>query len=104
MVDSFYENKDAYLRNSPILHAEKIKTPLLTWAGKNDGNVKPEQSTALYIAMRKLNKTHIMLQYPNQGHILTAALAQEDLSKKTIEWFDHFLKNNAPAAWIVNRK
>ena len=104
MVDSFYENKYAYLRNSPILQAEKIKTPLLTWAGKNDGNVKPEQSTALYIAMRRLNKTHVMLQYPNQGHILTAALAQEDLSKKTMEWFDHYLKNNAPASWIMNRE
>lgn len=103
MVYSFYEDKDAYLSNCPILNADKINTPLLTWAGKDDVNVKPEQSMALYLALRRLNKTHIMLQYPKQRHILSEPLAQEDLSKKTMEWFDYYLKNKSPASWIVKQ-
>ena len=33
MGKSFYEDKDAYFKNSPILHADNIKTPILTWQG-----------------------------------------------------------------------
>lgn len=102
MVSSFYQDKDSYFRNCPILHADNINTPLLTWAGKNDVTVNTEQSTAIYIALRRLGKKHIMLQYPNEEHILSSAASQEDLSIKTLEWFDFYLKKNSPANWISN--
>ncbi|MBP1222347.1 S9 family peptidase [Flavobacterium sp. 1355] len=101
MRASLYEDQSAYLKNSPILHAKQINTPLLTWTGKNDENVKAEQSTAFYLSLRRLKKKHIMLQYPNQGHILSSAAAQEDLSRKTIEWFDYYLKKSSSPKWII---
>lgn len=101
MNRSFYQDKDSYLRNSPILNAEKINTPLLTWTGKNDQTVKPEQTMAFFVALRRLQKTHIMLQYPNEQHSLSSDIAQEDLSRKTIEWFDYYLKKEKPADWIL---
>ena len=100
MGASFYEDKSAYFRNSPILNAENINTPLLTWTGQNDQSVRPEQSTAFYLALRRLGKKHVMLQYPNQGHILSSAASQEDLSRKTLEWFDYYLKKKNPPDWI----
>lgn len=100
MGSSLYEDKAAYIRNSPLLNAEKINTPLLLWTGKNDINVKPEQSTAFYLALRRLNKKCIMLQYPDQGHILASPLAQEDLNNKIMDWLDYYLKGSLPKEWF----
>lgn len=101
MKASLYEDQSAYLKNSPILHTQNINTPLLTWTGKNDENVKTEQSIAYYLALRRLGKKHIMLQYPDEAHILSSAAAQKDLSRKIIEWFDYYLKKSSPPKWII---
>lgn len=100
MGTSLYENKEAYIRNCPLLNADKIITPILLWTGKNDNNVQPEQSTAFYLALRRLNKTAVMLQYPDEGHILAGSGAQEDLNNKIMQWFDYYLKGNQAAQWM----
>jgi dipeptidyl aminopeptidase/acylaminoacyl peptidase len=102
MKGSFYEDKESYLRNSPVFNADKVKTPILIWTGKNDNNVKPEQSTAFFLALRRLNKKSIMLQYPNEGHTLLSLTAQEDLNRKVMEWFDYYLKGEYPKEWITS--
>jgi dipeptidyl aminopeptidase/acylaminoacyl peptidase len=51
MKGSFYEDKESYLRNSPVFNADKVNTPVLIWTGKNDNNVKPEQSTAFFLGL-----------------------------------------------------
>lgn len=100
MGASLYEDKAAYIRNSPLLNAEKVNTPVLIWTGKNDNNVRPEQSASLYLALRRLNKKAVMLQYPGEGHILTDAHAQEDLNNKIMQWFDYYLKGHEPKDWM----
>ena len=102
MNGSFYEDKESYLRNSPVLNADKVNTPILIWTGKNDNNVKPEQSTAFFLALRRLNKKSIMLQYPNEGHTLLSLRAQEDLNGKVMEWFAYYLKGEYPKEWITS--
>ena len=67
MGSSFFENQEGYYRNSPLLNASKINTPLLTWAGKLDENVQPRQAETFYAALRRLKKEHVMLVYPNDG-------------------------------------
>lgn len=101
---SLYENTPAYIRNSPLLNAQKINTPLLIWTGKNDSTVKPEQSTAFFLALRRLKKKSIMLQYPDEGHSLSSQSAKEDLNNKIMEWFDFYLKGKPRMAWISNNK
>ncbi|PBJ08046.1 prolyl oligopeptidase family serine peptidase [Flavobacterium sp. ACN6] len=100
MGSSLYENKEAYIRNSPLLNAEKVNTPILLWTGKNDNNVQPEQSTAFFLALRRLNKKAIMLQYPEEGHIITSPAAQQDLNHKIMQWFDYYLKGDKADDWM----
>lgn len=97
---SFYENQEAYYNNSPLLNASKISTPLLTWAGKNDGNVQPRQAETFYAALRRLKKEHVMLVYDNDGHIFHNPKNQEDLLRKMNEWFGHYLKGEPKQAWM----
>ena len=99
---SFYDDPEVYYRNSPILHATNITTPLLTWAGYEDDNVRSQQSTIFYAALRRLQKKHIMLVYPEEGHILLKQENQTDLTKRIEDWFDHFLKRNTISSWITN--
>lgn len=98
---SFYDNQEAYYRNSPLLNASKINTPLLTWAGKDDGNVQPRQAETFYAALRRLKKEHVMLVYDNDGHIFHNSKNQEDLLRKMNDWFGHYLKGEPKKGWMT---
>lgn len=92
MGKSLYDDKEGYCRNSPIMHAENVQTPLLLWAGKNDRIVPWNQSITYYLALRRLGVTTRMLVYPDEDHSLENADNQKDLSKRMMTWFDHLLK------------
>lgn len=94
MGKSLFDDFKGYLENSPIYHAENIKTPLLSWAGEEDRQVHYFQSIEFYLALRRLEKKHTMLLYPNEGHILSDRTNQKHLTKAIEEWFASYLKNN----------
>lgn len=100
MGSSFYADKEAYWMNSPIAHAEKITTPLLQWAGKDDPTVPFDQSVSLYMALRRLGLQTILLLYPSEGHYLSKAEHKIDLSRRIAQWFDYFLKGKGDSGWI----
>lgn len=96
---SLYEDTKSYLENSPLMFANMINTPLLTWAGKQDIVVRSTQSQILYAALRRQKKNHIMLLYPDEGHSLSRPENQLDLTSRVESWFGYYLKNE-PASWI----
>lgn len=100
MGKTFYEDKENYFRNSPILNAVNIKTPLLQWCGKADQAVSWEQSVVFYTALRRLQKKHMMLVYPDESHAISKNTNQKDLTLRVQQWFDYYLKNQPPATWI----
>nr|WP_082586849.1 prolyl oligopeptidase family serine peptidase [Flavobacterium sp. Root935] len=100
MGNSLFADREGYMRNSPIEHVENISTPLLAWTGDADLAVKPDQSIGFFLGLRRLNKKHIMLVYPKEGHILSDSKNQKDLSVRLNDWFAYFLKNESPASWI----
>ncbi|UFH45356.1 prolyl oligopeptidase family serine peptidase [Flavobacterium galactosidilyticum] len=99
MKSSPYENMEWYLKNSPVIHAANVKTPLLSWTGLKDPQVEPRQSFEFYMALRRLGKTHIMLAYPNEGHGMEKKENAIDLTTKIEEWFDHYLKGKKAPIW-----
>lgn len=100
MGTPFFKNPEPYFRNSPILHADNINTPLLTWVGLLDENVQPEQTMTFYTALRRLKKEHIMLRYSGDGHIFFNSKNQIDLTMRIQQWFDYFLKNAPVPEWM----
>lgn len=91
--DSFYNNKAAYYRNSPLHHVENIKTPLLLWSGKNDSNVNWVQSVKMFIAMKRLNRKAKLLLFENERHVLLQKANQQKLSISIFKWMEEYLKN-----------
>ncbi|MBW4361048.1 alpha/beta hydrolase family protein [Flavobacterium taihuense] len=98
---SLFEDTESYLRNSSVLQAANVHTPLLAWTGAEDRHVNYYQSIEFYLALRRLGKTHTMLIYPGEGHILVDGSHQKDLTQRTEEWFGYYLKNEPLKSWMV---
>lgn len=102
MPKTFSEDKEQYLLNSPILFADQIKAPILTFTGKKDENIHWEQQREFFIAMLRYNIPHVALFYKEEGHGLSKQENQIDITKRLFNWFDYFLKGeNTPDTYWV---
>nr|WP_277875379.1 prolyl oligopeptidase family serine peptidase [Aequorivita sp. KMM 9714] len=92
--NSFYKMKDAFFRNSPLQHVEKIETPLLLWTGNTDTNVNWSQSVQMFLALKRLKKKAKLILYDKEGHAINKAENQTHLSETIFQWMENHLKNN----------
>ncbi|MNK86512.1 Prolyl oligopeptidase family protein [compost metagenome] len=97
---SLYEDMPSYLNNSPVLLAEKVTTPLLAWTGKEDRHVNSLQSMEFYLALRRLNKEHILIVYPGEDHQIDNQKNAIDLNLRILKWLGHYLKNEPLEDWM----
>lgn len=97
---SMDEALNLYLENSPVFYADRINTPLVIQFGDEDGAVPWEQGIEMYLAMRRLNKPIVMLQYEGEPHHLKKYANKVDYTIKMKAFFDHYLKGeDAPLWW-----
>lgn len=101
MGKSIFEDRQGYIDNSPIMHADSIQTPLLIWSGKKDSTVPVSQSIAMHIALRRLGKENIFLSYSDESHVISNKSMQEDLTRRIRDWFGYFLKDDPAPEWIT---
>ncbi len=104
MGDSFTDNFQNFIENSPVYQAHSINTPLLGWVGKDDRNVHWTQSVELYLALRRLKKDHVLLVYPGEKHAIRDIEKQKDLTRRIKEWMDHYLKGHHKKEWMVKEQ
>jgi dipeptidyl aminopeptidase/acylaminoacyl peptidase len=104
MGKSLFEDMESYNRNSPVMHAKQIKTPLLLWTGEEDKQVNSNQSIEFYLALHRLEKQTIMLVYPKERHVILKEENQKDLTQRIQNWFDYYLKGKQPESWLLEMK
>jgi len=97
---SLWEYPERYIENSPVFFADRIQTPLLIQFGDEDGAVPWYQGIELYLAMRRLQKDCIFLQYRGEPHHLKKYPNKLDYSIKMKEYFDHYLKGLPAPDWV----
>lgn len=97
---TLWDRKDLYLENSPLFFADRIETPLLMMHNDNDGAVPWQQGKELFLAMRRLDKPVWLLNYNNDAHNLTREANRRDLSKRMLQFFDHYLKEKPVPLWM----
>ena len=97
---SLWEFPELYIENSPVFFAPRIQTPLLIMFGDNDGAVPWYQGIELYLAMRRLGKDCIFLQYRGEPHHPQKYPNKLDYSIRMKEYFDHYLKGKSAPDWI----
>jgi dipeptidyl aminopeptidase/acylaminoacyl peptidase len=99
---SLWEYPERYIENSPLFFADRINTPLLIMFGDEDTAVPWEQGIELYLAMRRLDKDAVFLQYHNEPHHLQEYANRLDYAIKMKEYFDHYLKGAPAPDWITD--
>ncbi|MEM1181452.1 MAG: prolyl oligopeptidase family serine peptidase [Acidobacteriota bacterium] len=97
---SLWEGRDLYIENSPLFFADRIETPLLIQFGDADEAVPWTQGVELYLAMRRLDKEAVFLQYRGEPHHLKQYPNKVDYSIKMKEFFDHYLKGVPAPVWL----
>jgi hypothetical protein len=64
----FWDNWDAYYRNSPVFFAKNVKTPLMILHNDKDGAVDFTQGVEYFNTLRRMQKPVIMLEYIGENH------------------------------------
>ncbi len=98
---SLWEFPERYIENSPLFFADRIQTPLLIEFGDEDDAVPWQQGVELYLAMRRLGKECVFLQYRGEPHHLKKYPNKLDYSIKMKEYFDHYLKGAPAPKWMT---
>lgn len=96
---SYLTQPEAYRRNSPVLFAQNVKTPLLLLHNDKDGAVDFTQGVEYYNTLRRLGKPVVMLQYKGENHGLVKEPNRIDYSHRMLGFFDHHLKGKSAPKW-----
>lgn len=99
---TLWDAQDRYIHNSPLFQAPKVETPLLYMHNDQDGAVPWYQGIEFFVALRRLGKPVWMLNYNGAGHGLRNYWRRVDLQIRMQQFFDHFVKGDPPAEWIVH--
>jgi len=101
---SIWQNRLAYIENSPLFFANKVTTPLLIVHNSNDGNVPWSEGLQWFLSLRRLNKRVWMLNYENEDHSIEEPADQVDYTLRLKQFFDYFLQSGAKPAWLQDRQ
>ncbi|MEO8137806.1 MAG: prolyl oligopeptidase family serine peptidase, partial [Betaproteobacteria bacterium] len=97
---NFIDNYEAYIRNSPVFHADKVHTPLMILANDKDGAVDFNQGVTYFNTLRQLGKEVVFLEYVGENHGLAKPVNQKDYAVRMAEYFDHYLKGAPAPDWL----
>ena len=98
---SLWEKRELYIENSPVFFADRINTPLLIQFGDIDDAVPWQQGVELYLALRRLDKDVVFLQYRGEPHHLKQYPNKVDYTIKMKEYLDHYLKGEPAPKWLA---
>jgi dipeptidyl aminopeptidase/acylaminoacyl peptidase len=97
---TLWEDRERYIKNSPLFFADKVETPLLMMHNDQDGAVPWYQGIEYFNALRRLNKPVWMLNYNGDDHNLTKWPNKVDLSIRMRSFFDYYLLDKPMPKWM----
>ena len=89
------KDKAVYEATSPIKYIRNEKAPLLILQGENDIRVPKEEAEQVYDILKKEGRTVDAHYYPAEGHGFVKRENQIDALRRTIAWFDKYLKGSS---------
>ena len=101
-LGGYWDNWEAYVRNSPVNFAKNVKTPLIILHNDKDGAVDFTQGVEYYNTLRRLGKNVIMLEYVGENHGLAKRSNQQDYTVRMKEFFDHYLQGKPAPKWMTD--
>ncbi len=93
-----WSDRDIYVEQSPLYHADKIHTPLLLLHGSADTNVPPGESDQLFTALELLGRDVEYVQIEGQNHWILDHDQRIVWNDTILAYFARYLKER-PAWW-----
>ena len=95
---TLWQAPELYVKVSPFMFADKIKTPILLIHGEADNNsgTFPMQSERLYRAIKGNGGSVRYVTLPAEAHGDSARESVEDVLAEMLNWFDRFVKSATP--------
>lgn len=98
-ADSYpWNNRELYVEQSPLFHADKINTPLLLITGDSDTNVPPGESIQLYTALKILDRPVELVMVKGEDHHIVTYSKRKQWHNVIMAWWDKHLKDQ-PQWW-----
>jgi len=98
-AESFPWNRpDIYVQQSPLFHADRIRTPLLLLHGTADTNVPPGESEQMYTALKLLGREVEYVRIEGQNHLILDYPKRKLWMETILAWFAKYLRGE-PAWW-----
>jgi dipeptidyl aminopeptidase/acylaminoacyl peptidase len=85
-------DRKVYEAASPISFIKNAQAPLLVLQGDNDIRVPKEEADQVVDILKKQGRTVEAHYYPNEGHGFLKRENQIDSIRRTVEWFDRYLR------------
>ena len=91
---TLWQAPEVYLKMSPFMHADKIKTPILLIHGEADNNsgTFPLQSERMYQAIKGNGGKARYVSLPHESHGYAARESVEHTLWEMVTWFDEHVK------------
>lgn len=99
---NLWSNKALWLDQTTILNIDRSNSPILLLCNKGSNKDYQEQTTELFIALRRLEKKAWWLQYEKGSHTLTYLSDRKDYTIRYTQYFDHFLKDAPAPVWMTH--
>jgi dipeptidyl aminopeptidase/acylaminoacyl peptidase len=87
------KDRAIYEADSPLKYIRDARAPLLVLQGDNDIRVPKEEAEQVVQILKDAGKTVDAHFYAAEGHGFAKRENQIDAIRRTVEWFDHYLKN-----------
>ena len=81
----------AYFERSPVMFADRVRTPTLVVAGSDDRCTPPGQATEFHQALKEHGVETALAIYPGEGHGVRKFPAVIDMCARTVEWFERYM-------------
>lgn len=89
-------DREAYLRQSPMTYADRIRAPLLVLQGENDARVPKGQAEEVVKLVQSHGGTVEARYYAAEGHGFAKLENQEDARRRLVDWFERHLAATKP--------
>jgi dipeptidyl aminopeptidase/acylaminoacyl peptidase len=89
---TMYDDPAIYNSMSAVNFAKQAHTPTFIYVGERDIEVPPTQSIEWWHALKDMNVPVSLVIYPDEGHGIRQPEHRADVEKRTIAWFDTYLK------------